>query len=289
MSPRSHACWPARCAIGLIVLLVAACSMVSLGYQHAPSLLTWRAAEYFDLDSTQRERFRARLERVHAWHRAEQLGSLLGILEDAQQRLARPLAADDGEWLVDTLLAHYRLVVGRIIDESADLLTTLSPAQIVALEQRLDERAAEYAATWIKAPPEDVRRARYQRIRAHIEDWLGRLEPRQRAWLHARLAEIPADYAAWHADRSRRDAQFIALLKSVAGEAEAPRPHPAVRRWALDWHEQRTAALRIHADEVRRAYVALGVELINNATPAQRDHLRNKLADYAIALDEHIP
>jgi len=263
--------------------------MVSLGYQHAPTLLMWRAAEYFDLDSTQRASFRARLERVHAWHRAEQLGPLLRILEQAQRRLARPLVVDDGEWLMDTLLAHYRLVVGRIIDESAELLTTLGPAQITALEQRLAERAAAYAATWIDAPPEDVRRARYKRIRGHIEDWLGRLEPQQREWLRARLAEIPADYVGWHADRARRDAQFIALLRRVAGDTDAPPPHPAVRRWALDWHEERTAALRSHADEVRRAYVALGVELVNNATPAQRDHLRSKLADYTLALEEQIP
>ena len=273
-------------------MLLSACSMVSLGYRHAPTLLAWRAAEYFELDAEQRMQFRSRLETVHAWHRREQLAPLLATLEETRERLSGPVSRDDGEWLVSALLGHYRAVVARIVAESADLLATLRPEQIAGLERRLAEKAAEYEQIWIDAPPDEVRRARFERIRGHAEDWLGRLEPWQDAWLRARLDAIPVDYRRWREDRSRREAAFVALLAEVSLDGTGPGANSAhgaaLRGWALDWDEGRSAEQRMAADRLRHEYIGLGVALINGATPAQRDRIRARLAAYVSALAAHL-
>jgi hypothetical protein len=271
-----------------VALLASACSWVSLGYGNAPTLLSWRAAAYFDLDTGQRQELRSRLQTVHEWHRAERLAELVAIVDEVQARLDRKLSIDDGDWLVEVLLAHYRGVVERAIDESADLLGTVRADQIAALERRLDEENAEFADKWTDPPAGRVRMARFKRILGHAEDWLGRLEPSQRRWLQARLDTIPADYRAWHAYRRQRAAEFVALIAAPGPAfrkvAAVPVDRAALRRFALERDVRRSQAEHAAAEDISRAYIRLAVDLINDAAPEQRERLRRRLEGYATGL-----
>lgn len=280
-------------AVALLVLLAAGCSMVSVGYQHAPTLLSWRATQYFGLDSAQRIQFRTRLESVHAWHRSEALPDLIRTLDEAHMRLSRPVEVGDGVWFAESLLGHYRLAVTRIIDESSDLVATLRPEQIETLESRLAEKALEFQEKWIDAPPQRVRRARFNRVLEHAEGWLGRLSSEQRAWLQERLDRIPADYLAFRAQRARREAELIALLKDgTSGRVQQvsldASSRAALHRWAVDWDDGRTPEERRKADEARTAYIELAVELLERATPEQRERVRTRLTNYMAALSEQV-
>ncbi len=289
MRPRLAPCWTAFCVACCAALAVSACSAVSFGYRHAPTLVSWRAADRFELDAAQRTALRERLQAVQAWHRDEQLAPLVHTLEEAGRRLEGPVTAADGEWLAESLLVQYRLVVGRVVDASADLAASLRPEQIAALEAHLEERAAEFDETWIDASAEEVRRTRFERIRDRAEDWLGSLEPEQRRWLQARLDAIPVDYRLWREERRRRESAFVALLAEVSAQPDLDVDPAALRRWALDWDGGRSDALQREAERLRREYIALGVELANMATPAQRERARARLADYAAALSAHLP
>lgn len=280
-------------AVLLAVVLVAACSMASLGYRHAPLLMEWRITEYFALDGEQRTFLGERLEAVHEWHRREALPQLLHVLDETQRRLERPLQPSDGQWLLEALLDHYRLVAGRIVDESADLATSLDATQIAAFEERLAEKALEYQEKWIDASPERVRRERFDRVLENVEGWLGRLSPAQRAWLQARLDEIPADYLGWRAERARRERELVALLKARAGAGWREvslddQGREALRRWALDWDEGRSPKEHERAERLRQGYIALAVDLINGATPEQRERMRRRLAGYRDALSGYV-
>lgn len=277
----------------LAIAAISACSMASLGYRHAPLLLEWRITEYFELDGEQRTFLGERLEAVHGWHRRKALPELLHVLDEAQRRLERPLEPADVQWLVEALFDHYRRVAGRIVDESAPLATSLDAAQIAAFEERLAEKALEYQEKWIDAAPERVRRERFERVLENAEGWLGRLSPAQRAWLQARLDEIPADYLGWRAERARRERELVALLKDHAGVGAREvsfqgRGHEALRRWAVDWDEGRSVEERERAERLRQGYIALVVDLVNGATPEQRERVRTRLAGYRDALSGYV-
>ena len=57
----------------LCLLLAGGCSMVRVGYGHLDTVAAWMAHDYFDLDAEQRDAFNQRFDRLHAWHRGEQL------------------------------------------------------------------------------------------------------------------------------------------------------------------------------------------------------------------------
>ena len=74
---------PGRRALALLALsvLVTACSLTSMAYNHATRLITWKIDEFFSLDAGQDAEVRMRLDRVLAWHRARQLPDYARFLE----------------------------------------------------------------------------------------------------------------------------------------------------------------------------------------------------------------
>lgn len=280
-------------ALCCVVLVVTGCSMATLAYRNAPTLIGWRAGSYFDLDSAQRAEFEQRLERVHAWHRREELPGVIAMLRDARRRIDGEVSLSDAKWLAAAVQDHYRKAAVRVVDESADLIPTLRPEQFAALERKLAEVDEEFVDEWIDASPEEIRDARIERVTKRAEEWLGRLEPGQRRWLRSRLDEIPTDYRAARADRLRRQTEFLALLR---GDATAVRTRMdgtaalvPLKRWVVDWDHGRGPAELARVDRLMRDYSALYVELINGATPEQRDHLRGRVDAYIDALSKQIP
>ena len=272
------------------VFLVSACSLATVGYAYAPSLATWRASSYFGLDSEQRSSFKKSMERVHAWHRREELPHVLNTLSELQRMSGGTLTEADGLRVVRRVQDHYRLVVGRVIDETSSLVPLLEQAQIDTLERSLADDGAEFDETWIDAKPAKVRAARFERFLDQSEDWLGRLEPEQRRWVQGRLDDISVDYAAWRADRHRRQTEFVELMKQGAARLQPVSTAPVadLRRWALDWDSGRSVEQRARIDRALGEYIRLWVELINGATPAQRAHLADKLAYYIASLKGEI-
>lgn len=271
-----------------VVLLLGACGLISIGYSNAPTLLTLRADQYFDLDGEQEAQFKQRMQALHAWHRREVLPGLIAALDEADRRLARPLAPGDADWLVEQAQTQYRIAAGRIAHDTADIAATLKPAQLAHLKRRMADQNREFAQKWVNASAEAVREERYDRVEGNVEDWLGRLDTRQREWLRARVDAIPVDYRAWLQERQRRDAELLALLRVASeggvrpvGLRSGSTTADALQRWAQDWDGGRSPDVAEQGERLLRDYKQLYVELINQATEAQRAHLRQRLRGYA--------
>src|SRR4051812_1079650 len=110
----------------LMAAVFAGCTGLRLGYQQADIILTFRANSYFDLERDQRREFSKRLDRLLAWHRAEQLPEYAAFLTTAIEKAQNGLKAEDVAWFAEGFRARYRIVVNRGADDAADLLATLS-------------------------------------------------------------------------------------------------------------------------------------------------------------------
>src|SRR4051812_46472481 len=97
----------------LIAATVAGCTGLRLGYQQADIILAWRANSYFDLDRDQRREFSARLDKLLAWHRSDQLPEYASFLTTAVNRAEPGLKPDDVAWFVEGFRSRYRIVVNR--------------------------------------------------------------------------------------------------------------------------------------------------------------------------------
>jgi hypothetical protein len=273
---RGLAAW----AAALALVLAAGCSLVSVGYGSAPMLLAWRAGDWFDLDAEQAVLLRARLDEAHVFHRQQLLPVLLQRLDEAQARLARPVTTDDVDWAVAELRRHYDATVAQLMERVAPLAATLRPEQLVRLEATFAKRNRDYAREYLEGSPEDIAAARYERSLDTAEDWFGRLAPEQRALLRERVAAMPAEDAAALADRQRRQRELIAILQQARAGEPARLSAAALTRWATDWDSGREPRHRAAREALRRSYARLYVDLINGASPAQRAHLRGRLAGY---------
>jgi hypothetical protein len=147
-------------ATSLATALLAGCNLLSVGYGHIDTYAAWQAGEYFDLDSHQRQEFKARFDRLHAWHRTEQLPDYAKFLAASGARIRNGVTSDDGEWIARGIEERYRALVKRSADDAAAMLMTITPAQMESLQRRWEKDNARYAREHkVNGTPSEQRQA----------------------------------------------------------------------------------------------------------------------------------
>jgi uncharacterized protein DUF6279 len=267
-----------RLILLLLVALVAGCSALRLGYRQADTLLAWRANEYFDLNPLQKHELDMRLERLLIWHRYEQLPEYAAFLDTAIKKAQPGLKREDIDWFVDGFKARYRVIVNRGAADAADMLATLAPEQIMALQKRWDKDNRKFASeNELDGSLEQRRRARLKKTLSQIVDWTGSLTYDQEQKIAALLDAIPLIEHLRHADRMRRQQEFLQLLKLRTNRQEF---QPKLQAWLLDWERGRTPEFERLSNEVyaRRIEFYIGVDKL--LSPRQRQIALHRLQEY---------
>ena len=104
--------WIRACIVACAVSL-AGCNLLYVGYSQLDTYATWYADEYFDLDLRQKQEFRTRFDRLHAWHRYEQLPDYAAFLAETKGRVERGMTRSDFLWAVGSVQERYRTEIGR--------------------------------------------------------------------------------------------------------------------------------------------------------------------------------
>jgi hypothetical protein len=271
-----------RCHLTLLLLLVAliaGCSALRLGYRQADTLLAWRANEYFDLNPLQKHELDVRLERLLIWHRYEQLPEYAAFLATAIKKAQPGLKHEDIVWFVDGFKARYRVIVNRGAVDAAEMLATLAPEQIVALQKKFDKVNRKFASdNELDGSLEKRKHARLKKTLDQIMDWTGSLTYEQEQKIAALLDPIPPIEHLRQADRIRRQQEFLQLLKLRTSQLEF---QPKLQAWLLDWERGRTPEYEQLAGEVyaKRIQFYLAVEKL--LSPGQRQMVLHRLQEYA--------
>lgn len=266
------------------LLLLPGCSAIKIVYNQADSVAAWRADDYFDLNSTQKEALRVQLVRFHAWHRASQLADYAALLESVQRRIHAGVSTDDVSWAVDAVKARYRTLVLHAYPDAARLLATLSDQQVEAARRRFDKDNRKYAKEYgIGAPLDEQRRLRAQRTLERIEHWTGPLTTAQETRLREMSRALPLIADLRQQDRMRRQREFLALL--------AERKHvetfaPKLRDWLLGWEHGRSPEYEARLARFVEASAQIYVEAFGLLTVEQRNHVASRLTRYMTAFRE---
>ncbi len=263
------------------VLLIGGCSALRLTYSQADTLVAWRADEYFDLDPLQKQDLNSRLERLHAWHRYEQLPDYALFTSAAIARMRHRLEYGDVVWIIEGLKARYRAIVNRGSTDAAELLATLAPEQLVALQRRWSKVNRKFAnENELDGSLEKRKRARLKKTLDQIQDWTGGLTYEQEQTIAALLDPIPLIAHLRHADRIRRQQEFLQLLTLRAKPQEF---QPKLQAWLLDWEKGRAPAYAQLAGEVYAKRIQFYLAVDQLLTPGQRQIVLHRLQDYAEA------
>jgi len=278
---KSHLLPLARLFIaGCGLLALAGCmSMVGFGYRQADHIAAWKADQYFDLDANQKEEFHKRFARFYTWHRYEQLPDYASFLASGGQRIERGLTSADIDWFAEGLRSRYRRMVRYAAADAADMLATLTPAQIDTLEKQWQKDNRKFASEHkLDGTPEDRKQALARRMLSRIKDWTGSLSDAQEARIVALLNKLPDTEQARYEDRLRRQREFFQLLQSRRGE----RQQFAARltQWLSDWETGRNAEYARVADAAWQQRTQFYVALEHMLTPEQRATLVHRLQNH---------
>lgn len=261
----------------LVATVLSGCTInaLKLGYRQADTLLAWRADEYFDFDGHQKQDFGARLDRILQWHRYEQLPEYATFLTAVRDKVQPGLRHDDVVWVVDGFKARYRAIVERGIGDATDLLATLTPEQLGALQKQWAKDNRKFAREHeINGTLEARRRARLKRTVDQIEDWAGTLNSDQERQVAQLLEQVPHVNHLRYRDRIRRQQEFLELLKVRANKKEF---QPRLRAWLLDWERGRSPEYEKLADEAYERRIQFYIAVDKLLTPAQRQHVFQRM------------
>lgn len=264
--------------LALASLLLGGCSALRIGYEQADNLLSWVADDYFDLDPAQKQDFHTRIQRLLRWHRNEQLPDYARFLTEAKQRAQRALTREDAAWLVDGVKARFRTLAAHGAADAAELLATLTPDNIRALEKQYDKVNQKFVREYkVSGSADERKRARLQRTLKQVREWAGPLTHAQEDRIARLNNAVPNADTLRHQDRGRRQKEFLALLGLRHDKA---RFAPELRAWLTDWEKGRTPEYEAAQHEIYEKRVALYLEIERMLTPQQREHVLHKLQGY---------
>jgi len=262
-------------------LLLQSCSAVRLGYGNADSLARWWIDQYLDLSPEQDALSRERLAKLFVWHRKTQLPDYVALLRQGKAFAAGQPTAGEALALSDNIIRRVRVLAEQATPDVADLLATLTPAQIDRMAARFAEKNADLAKEMRLAEGDAAQnKARYKRVLERAEYWLGDFSNDQESALRRMIEAQDPGGRFWFDERLRRQRELLDLMRQVQRE-RPPRERiiALLRDYAARFDLPADPARLTRALAMRRASAELTVAILAMATPAQRDHARQKFDD----------
>lgn len=269
-------------AFGL-VLLLASCSSIKLGYNNADTLLVYSLDSYLDLDETQEKLVRERVRELLGWHRSTQLRAYARLLDDGERLVG------NGRVTADEVLAFQQAMNDKLMrvgeqaaPELARLALTLQPAQVDRFAGKLARDNAKARREFVKTAGRETLDDRVKAYAERAESWFGPLSREQLELVRTALAARPSGQQLWMEERERRQRDLVTLLRRIVDERPT---EPIAAQWLRDYFAQLAqpddAQRRARVLESRRGNAQLIAQLINGASPAQKAALARKLRGYA--------
>jgi hypothetical protein len=267
--------------IGLALVLLAGCSALRLGYDRGPLLARWWLDRYVDFDDTQLPVVRDGLGQWFTWHRASQMPEYAQLLARMREEALQPATPEQMCRWGDELRRRAVVATEALLPQAARVVPLLTPAQIDELQSRFDKRNADFRKKVVQPKVEERRRESAKRTVERIEDFYGRLEASQRQLVAASLEASPFDADGWFAQRQAQQREIVATLRRLQAErADRERALAVLRALHARLTEPPPADPQSAEQRLLRHNCEFAARLHNSTSPAQRQHLRDKLGGW---------
>lgn len=267
--------------IGLALALLAGCSALRLGYDRGPLLARWWLDRYVDFDDTQLPVVKDGLGQWFAWHRSTQMPAYAQLLSRMREEAGHGATAEQMCRWGDELRRRAVVASEALLPQAARVVPLLTPAQIDELQARFDKRNADFRKKVVQPKVEERRRESVKRTVERIEDFYGRLDASQRQLVAASLEASPFDADGWYAERQAQQREIVATLRRLQAErADRERALAALRALHARLTEPPPADPQSDAQRLLRHNCEFAARLHNTTSPAQRQHLRDKLGGW---------
>ena len=271
----------------MVAALGAGCTMaLKLGYNQGPTLLYWWANGYADFEGEQAQRVRQLIDQWFRWNRREALPDYAQLLERAQTQVQQPVLTPQAFCAFgDEVKQRVRVAWDHALPSVAEVLLTLSPEQIQAVERRFEKNNRKFRDEFLSGSREARLKAQTKKMRERLKDIYGRLTDAQEQRLEQLVAASPYEPELWLAERRLLQQEALQQLRGLQAAKAAgarddqlmPRAQQALR--LLQQHAERSPreAYRQQQQRVQDHNCLLSAEMHNTMSPAQRAAGREKL------------
>ncbi len=269
--------WRAWIILALLPWFVG-CSAVRLGYGQGPTLAYWWLDGYADFTAEQAPRVKAALADWFTWHRASELPEYAQALAALQAQAVDNVTAAHVCAIYEGWQRRAERAFDQAVPAIAELVVTLSPAQIAHLERQQARKHDDLRSEYLQADPAARRKAALERTLERAESIYGTLTEAQRSQLAADLAVSPFDAERWLGERRQRQIDSVRLLRQWQAErADAATVQAGLRRLALEAGRSPRPEYRAYAQRLNENNCALMARLHNGSSAAQRQRAVAKL------------
>jgi hypothetical protein len=266
----------------VLILSLAACNAVRLGYNHGETLTYWWLNSYIDVNVDQRPWIKQRIARFFQWHRATQLKDYAQLLAQTQKEVQHPVSPQE-------LLATYEdarkrmfAVIDRTLPDLADLALSLKPDQIKQIEKKFASSNDDYRKDYLRGDAEQRQRFRFKKVMEQAEYWFGSFNNEQEAVIRKASDARILDNELWFAGRQYRQRELIALLKKI--QAERPSREATIgmlRGYATTMIEHAGGGEHeLFYAAARDGAAGVAATIINCTTPAQKAYAVRRLQQW---------
>ncbi|HKO89159.1 MAG TPA: DUF6279 family lipoprotein [Burkholderiales bacterium] len=204
-----------------MAFLLSGCgALVKVAYNNSDTALRLLADDYFDIEGPQADALQAGLQRLHAWHRREELPRYANLFEDAGARISRGTQRPDVLWAIESVRARYRSLVNHAVDDAMPALATLNADNIAALEEKFAEKNEEFRREFLRGDAEDRERAQVKAYSKRLSNWIGDLGPEQERITVEFIRAHPLAAQRKLEERKRRQQDMVAILRQRGTQAE---------------------------------------------------------------------
>ncbi len=270
-----------RGIVSLVVIYITlvglqACATLKMTYNWADYLVFWRIDSYFDVSGVQEEFLEAKLDKLHQWHRREELSRYVAFLEETQTRIQDGIDGDDLDWFNQRIRDLNANIARFVADDTVEFLSSLSNDQIAYLEKTLSEENEERLEEIQRTETEKIEEL-YEKVIETVEDWIGDLSEDQKKAIADKIAVDKHAETIWFNHRFTSQKRFIHLLKKEKSAESLRQP---ILEWYLNperfYSKEYTAVVK----ERRIRNNAFIVFVDRMATKQQREYAIEQINQY---------
>jgi len=180
--------------IMLLILVLAGCSSVKLGYRFMDNAIRWKINDYVSLNAQQSGVLTRGINDFHRWHQATQLSKYASFMQrKAIQFEAETLTSDDFSKIYDEAFAMASVSLDRLMPVITDMLLSLSPEQVQLTLNKMEKESAKDLKEDFGITPAQRLLKRQNKMIKRLVKWTGRLNKAQLAIIAGWAKTMPVD------------------------------------------------------------------------------------------------
>ncbi len=268
----------------LIVFTTQSCFSFKTLYTWADTYFSNEIDNWFDMNADQEEFVDRQLDEIFKQHRQIEVPKYAEFLKEVNLRLDRQITVNDIEWFRTRLKQFNTNIAFLLAEDTATFLHSLEDSQVVYLENKMAEENEEWQEEHVTASEGD-RQERMEERLDRFKNWIGDLTREQENYIISLYPPQDKFHQVRFLHRLQYQQRFLKLIKS---RLDQKRLKEQLLEWYLNPEQFYSGEYQQLIRDSRLRTQKIVLFLDRTATQEQRQHLKSKIEEYIIQVEELI-